>query len=192
MGAEHRTRLQPQQRRASALYDARPAAGIQRVGASMWSGDIGSQLGDLATHANAQMHMSISGIDYFGADIGGFHRDALNSDLGDLYTRWFANGMVFDIPGRPRTTRIPSIPTAESSPRRLQSPALDRIGDKTSNQANVRQRYELSPYTYSLAYRAYLFAEPVAPPLVYYYQNTQTSAKPVTRSFWAAISWSGS
>ena len=49
--------------------------------------------------------------------------------------------------------------------------APDRIGDKTSNQANVRQRYELSPYTYSLAYRAYLFGEPVAPPLVYYYQN---------------------
>ena len=79
------------------------AAGIQRFGASMWSGDIGSQLGDLATHANAQMHMSMSGIDYFGADIGGFHRNALNSDLSDLYTRWFANGMMFDVPGRPHT-----------------------------------------------------------------------------------------
>ena len=40
-----------------------------------------------------------------------------------------------------------------------------------SNLANVRQRYELSPYVYSLAYRAYLFGEPVVPPLVYYYQN---------------------
>ena len=40
-----------------------------------------------------------------------------------------------------------------------------------SNLANVRQRYELSPYMYSLAYLAYLKGEPVAPPLVYYYQN---------------------
>jgi len=97
------------------------AAGIQRFGASMWSGDIGSELGDLATHGNAQMHMSMSGIDYYGADIGGFHRDALNSDLGDLYTRWFANGMMFDVPGRPHTdTHNLSIPAPEPAPRRLQ------------------------------------------------------------------------
>ena len=87
----------------------------------MWSGDIGSQLGDLATHANAQMHMSMSGIDYFGADIGGFHRDALNSDLGDLYTRWFANGMMFDVPGRPHTdTHTCPYPPPSPAPRRLQ------------------------------------------------------------------------
>jgi len=33
------------------------------------------------------------------------------------------------------------------------------------------QRYALSPYLYTLAYRASLAGEPVAPPLVYYYQN---------------------
>jgi len=148
------------------------AAGIQRFGASMWSGDIGSELGDLATHANAQMHMSMSGIDYYGADIGGFHRDALNSDLGDLYTRWFAYGMMLDVPGRPHTdTHTCPYPPPSPPPGGCNETAPDRIGDETSNQANVRQRYELSPYTYSLAYRAYLFGEPVAPPLVYYYQN---------------------
>src|SRR5271157_4667139 len=149
------------------------AAGIQRFGASMWSGDIGSQLGDLATHANAQMHMSMSGIDYFGADIAGFHRNALNSDLSDLYTRWFANGMMFDVPGRPHTDThtcpYPPVPNPPSGA--CNETAPDKIGDFASNQANVRQRYELSPYTYSLAYRAYLFGEPLVPPLVYYYQN---------------------
>jgi len=150
------------------------AAGIQRFGVSMWSNDIGSQLGNLATHANAQMHMSMSGIDYFGADIGGFMRSALNSDLNDLYTRWFANGMMFDVPGRPHTdTHACPYPTPTPPPGDCNETAPDRIGNVPSNLANLRQRYELSPYIYSLAYRAYLFGEPVAPPMVYYYQNDQ-------------------
>ncbi|MGC1952083.1 MAG: TIM-barrel domain-containing protein [Gammaproteobacteria bacterium] len=138
------------------------AAGIQRFGAAMWSGDIGSNLANLATHLNAQMHMSLSGVDYFGSDIGGFHRGALDGgDLNKMYTQWFANGMLFDVPGRPHTENLCNC--KETAP--------DRIGDMASNLANVRARYELSPYLYSLAHRAYLEGEPVAPPLVYYYQN---------------------
>ena len=34
----------------------------------------------------------------------------------------------------------------------------------------LRQRYELIPYYYSLAYRAHLFGEPIVPPLVLYHQ----------------------
>src|SRR5262249_43445733 len=52
-------------------------AGIQRYGVAMWSGDIPSRLEALATHGNAQMHMSFSGIDYFGADVGGFRRETM-------------------------------------------------------------------------------------------------------------------
>ncbi len=115
------------------------ASGIQRFGVSMWSGDIGSDLANLATHFNAQMHMSMSGI----------------------YTEWFANGMMFDVPGHPHTENLCNC--KETAP--------DLIGEKASNLANVRQRYELSPYLYSLAYRAYLAGEPLVPPLVYYYQN---------------------
>ena len=138
------------------------AAGIQRFGVSMWSGDIGSNLANLAAHTNAQMHMSMSGVDYFGSDIGGFHREALNGgDLNKTYTQWFASGMVFDVPGRPHTENLCN----------CKQTAPDLIGDKASNLANDRQRYELSPYLYSLAHRAYLAAEPVVPPLVYYYQN---------------------
>ena len=37
------------------------AAGTQRFGAAMWSGDIASNLLSLASHFNAQMHMSFSG-----------------------------------------------------------------------------------------------------------------------------------
>ena len=110
---------------------------------------------------NVQMHMSMSGIDYFGADIGGLYRSALDGDLNDLYTQWFANGMAFDVPGRPHTENLCNC--RETAP--------DRVGDMLSNLDNVRQRYELSPYTYSLAYRAYLYGEPLVPPLFYYYQS---------------------
>ena len=135
------------------------AAGIQRFGAAMWSGDIAGRLGSLAAHAANQMHMSLSGMDYYGADIGGFHRN-LDGDLNEMYTRWFAYGMLFDVPGRPHVENLCNC--KETAP--------DRIGDRNGNLANARLRYELIPYLYSLAHRANRFAEPVVPPLVYYYQ----------------------
>ncbi len=136
------------------------AAGIQRFGAAMWSGDIASRLSSLAAHAANQMHMSFSGIDYYGADIGGFHRN-LEEDLDKMYTQWYGYGMMFDIPGRPHVENLCNC--KETAP--------DRIGDLKSNMANTRLRYSIAPYLYSLAHRAYLFAEPLMPPLVYYYQD---------------------
>ena len=135
--------------------------GIQRFGTGMWSGDIGSNMGSLATHYNAQMQMSFSGIDYFGADVGGFHREALDGDLNELYQQWFADASAFDVPVRPHTFNLGK--NNETAP--------DRIGDLKSNLANIRQRYELSPYYYSLGFRAHLFGEPLVAPLVYYYQD---------------------
>ena len=63
-------------------------SGSQRYGVSMWSGDIGANLPSLAAHMNVQMHMALSGIDYFGSDVGGFHRQALmpGVTVDELYT----------------------------------------------------------------------------------------------------------
>lgn len=150
-------------------------AGTQRFGAAVWSGDIGSSLELLATHCNAQLHMSLSGIDYYGADIGGFRREGLpyNEEHAhlqyedDLYTQWFANGAWFDVPVRPHTDN-----SFQASRQYDTSPHL--VGDAASNLANIRQRYELTPYYYSLAHRAYREGEPLIPPLVYYYQDDRT------------------
>jgi len=133
-------------------------AGIQRFGAAMWSGDIGSNLTSLATHLDVQAQMSFSGIDFFGADIGGYHREALDGDLNQMYTTWFANGSLLDVPVRPHTENLCNC--KETAP--------DRIGDLPSNLDNLRLRYSLIPYLYSLAYRAHLYGEPVVPPLVLY------------------------
>lgn len=137
------------------------AAGIQRTGAAMWSGDIGSKLTALAGQQNVQLHMSMSGVDYFGSDIGGFRREMLNSDLNELYTQWFANSAWFDVPVRPHTEDL--CECNQTSP--------DQIGDVASNRANIQRRYELTPYYYSLAHNAYTNGDPLVPPLVYQYQN---------------------
>lgn len=136
-------------------------AGSQRYGVNMWSGDIAGNLSSLTTHMNAQMHLSMSGIDYYGSDIGGFHRQPMGqSELDDMYTQWFANGCLFDIPLRPHVNNLDG--TKETAP--------DRIGDLEANRANLRQRYSLIPYLYSLAYRAHLAGDPVFPPPVYLFQ----------------------
>ncbi|MGJ3252743.1 MAG: TIM-barrel domain-containing protein [Elainellaceae cyanobacterium] len=149
------------------------APGSQRYGVAMWSGDIGADLQLLATHLNAQMHMSLSGIDYYGSDIGGFRREGMPYNANhagnrhyedELYTQWFANGAWFDTPIRPHTDN-----SFQTSLRYETSPHL--VGDIESNLANLRQRYELIPYYYSLAYRAYLFGEPLMPPPLFYYQD---------------------
>ena len=95
--ARHKVRSRP------FILSRSGAPGIQRFGAALWSGDIGSNLRSLAAHANAQMHMSLSGVDYFGSDVGGFHREALEGDLNELYTRWLAYSSLFDVPVRPHT-----------------------------------------------------------------------------------------
>jgi alpha-glucosidase (family GH31 glycosyl hydrolase) len=141
------------------------APGSQRYGVAMWSGDIGSDLSNLATQFNVQMHMSLSGMDYFGSDIGGFHRGGSEEKLDETYTQWFANSSLLEIPVRAHTENLCNC--KETAP--------DRIGDVPSNLANIRLRYALSPYLYSLGHRAFLDGEPVFPPLVYYYQTDQSA-----------------
>jgi alpha-glucosidase len=136
------------------------APGSQRLGVSMWSGDIGANLESLAAHLQVQGQMSLSGIDYFGSDIGGFYRSNVVGGIDNVYTPWFAVGSLLDVPLRPHTNNLCD----------CQETAPDRVGDLQSNLANVRLRYALSPYLYSLAHRAYLYGEPLFPLLVYYYQ----------------------
>ncbi|MEJ2749542.1 MAG: glycoside hydrolase family 31 protein, partial [Anaerolineae bacterium] len=145
-----------------AILSRSGTTGIQRYGAAMWSADIGSNFDSLAAQMNAQMQMSFSGIDYFGSDIGGFHRGNISgADLDELYTVWLANSALLDVPVRPHTENLCNC--KETAP--------DRIGDLASNLANIRLRYSLSPYLYSLAHRAYLAGEPIVPPLVFYFQE---------------------
>jgi len=136
-------------------------SGIQRYGVAMWSGDIGARLTSLTTHLNTQMHMSLSGMDYFGSDIGGFHRQNAEGPVDEMYTQWFAVGSLLDVPVRVHTMNLPN--DRETAP--------DRVGDRASNLFNLRQRYALNPYYYSLAHAANENGEAIFPPLLFHFQN---------------------
>jgi alpha-glucosidase len=123
----------------------------------MWSGDIGVPLANLRSHFNAQMHMSLSGIDYFGSDIGGFH----GTPWDEQYTQWFAAALFTDLPVRPHTQNLCNC--KETAP--------DRIGYTASNLFNAKQRYAFNPYYYTLAHQAWREGKAVVAPLVYGYQQ---------------------
>jgi alpha-glucosidase len=131
-------------------------SGVQRTGAGMWSGDIAANMGALTAHLNAQMHMSLSGIDYYGSDVGGFHRraDTLDGDAGELFTQWFANASLFDFPLRSHVWNLAN--NLQTSPATM--------GERASNLANAKRRFELHPYVYTLAHRAAERGEPVVYP----------------------------
>lgn len=149
-------------RRRPFILSRSGTSGSQRYGVSMWSGDIGANAGSLATHLNTQLHMSLSGMDYYGSDIGGFHRGGIQGDsLNELYTQWLANAAMIEVPMRAHTENLCNC--KETAP--------DRVGHRPSNLANLRLRYSLTPYYYSLAHRARLHAEPLVPPLVYHFQS---------------------
>ncbi|MBX3021808.1 MAG: DUF5110 domain-containing protein [Bdellovibrionales bacterium] len=133
----------------------------QRFGVAMWSGDIGSNLESLESTVRAQGHMSLSGMDYFGSDTGGFHREGVRGKEGEMYTQWFVNSAMFDTPLRPHTLNLCNC--RETAP--------DRVGHVPSNLAAARLRHTLQPYYYSLAHEAQRVGEPLVAPLVYYFQD---------------------
>ena len=63
-------------------------AGDQRFGAGHWTNDTGADWTTFAAHLNALCNYGLSGMSYFGSDIGGF----TGTPSDDLYVRWFQFG----------------------------------------------------------------------------------------------------
>ncbi|UXI02967.1 TIM-barrel domain-containing protein [Photobacterium sp. TY1-4] len=157
--------------------------GSQRYGAGLWSGDIGGRLDHMNLHYNAAMQMSFAGIDYYSSDVGGFWRkgdDKGNRDTAiapgtgysedEMYSLWFANAAWLDIPLRPHGNNC-GMPGATGNDCIVTETSPAMIGNTAGNLSNLRQRYELIPYYYSLAHRAYQYGEPVITPMPFYYQD---------------------
>ncbi|MBI4929061.1 MAG: glycoside hydrolase family 31 protein [Anaerolineae bacterium] len=65
-------------------------AGSQRLGVSVWSGDIHSTFEDLARQIPAGLNIGMSGIPYWGSDIGGFTGGQIDDPaFHELLVRWF-------------------------------------------------------------------------------------------------------
>jgi len=83
-------------------------AGMQRYASFLWSGDIYSTWETLKTQIPVGLNTSLSGIPYWGTDIGGFV--PTSEFTAELYLRWFQFGAfcpLFRCHGRTWKLRVP-------------------------------------------------------------------------------------
>ena len=120
--------------------------GLQRYSTASWSGDIGTSWTDMRMQMAAGLSYSMSGIPFWGMDIGGFsvmskfHDPAFNEEWQELQTRWHQFGAF-----------VPLFRTHGQWPRR----ELWYITAKGSSAYEsilwyMQLRYRLMPYLYSL------------------------------------------
>ena len=134
--------------------------GIAKWGGWVWSGDTESSWKTLEGQIAVGINHSLSLSPYWGSDIGGFYP---NKELtGELYARWFQFGAFcpsFRSHGRTWWTRLPwGWGLSEMGPienrdnpleSELNNPEIEKICRKYSE-----LRYQLMPYTYTLAWEA--------------------------------------
>jgi alpha-glucosidase (family GH31 glycosyl hydrolase) len=63
------------------------SAGVQRFGGFIWSGDVQARWETLATHVPNAINTGLSGLPYWGTDIGGFN--PTEEYTAELHVRWF-------------------------------------------------------------------------------------------------------
>jgi len=133
-------------------------AGMQRYAAFLWSGDVQSRWETLRTHVPVAINAGLSGIPYWGTDIGGFIPTA--EYTGELHVRWFQFGAFcpsFRAHGRHWHLRLPwgwdggdggppETNTFKPDPAELRNPRVEPILRKY-----LELRYRLLPYTYTIA-----------------------------------------
>jgi alpha-glucosidase/alpha-D-xyloside xylohydrolase len=84
------------------------SAGIQRFGGYIWSGDVQTRWETLKTHVAVAINTGLSGLPYWGTDIGGFNPTP--EYTAELHVRWFQFGAfnpLFRAHGRNWHLRLP-------------------------------------------------------------------------------------
>lgn len=131
-------------------------AGIQRY-AQTWSGDNLTCFEALKYNIGTMLGMSLSGVANQGSDIGGFYGIAPSKEL---FVRWVQNGIF-----QPRFS-IHSVNTDNS----VTEPWMFSDVKHLIRDA-IKLRYRLSPYLYSLMYRAHETGLPYFSPMIMEFQN---------------------
>lgn len=137
-------------------------AGMQRFAAFLWSGDVYSTWETLKNHVPIAINTGLSGIPYWGTDIGGFV--PTKEYTGELHVRWFQFGAfcpLFRAHGRTWHLRLPwgwntgelglsevanyTGGAADPDPSELHNADVEPICRKY-----LELRYQLMPYLYSV------------------------------------------
>jgi alpha-glucosidase (family GH31 glycosyl hydrolase) len=133
------------------------AAGMQRFGATTWSGDINNDFATLEAQVPLGLNTGLSGVPYWGTDVGGFFHPV--PETSELYARWFQLGAfspIFRSHGWVWREHVPWAHGAEVE-------AVCR--------RYAELRYRLLPYTYTLAWQAHTQGLPLMRPLVLNYPD---------------------
>ena len=133
------------------------AAGMQRFGATCWSGDINNDFPTLEAQIPLGLNTGLSGIPYWGTDIGGFFHPI--PETAELYARWFQLGAFSPIFRSHGWVWREHVPWAHG-------PEVEAICRRYAE-----LRYRLLPYTYTLAWEAHTLGLPLMRPLVLNYPD---------------------
>jgi alpha-glucosidase (family GH31 glycosyl hydrolase) len=130
---------------------------MQRFGASTWSGDINNDFPTLEAQVPLGLNTGLSGVPYWGTDVGGFfHSVPLTAEL---YARWFQFGAFTPIFRSHGWVWREHVPWAHG-------PGIEAICRRYAE-----LRYQLLPYTYTLARQAHERGLPLMRPLVLNYPD---------------------
>jgi alpha-glucosidase/alpha-D-xyloside xylohydrolase len=132
------------------------SAGVQRYGGFVWSGDVQSRWETLKTHVPVAINSGLSGLAYWGTDIGGFIPTA--EYTGELHVRWFQFGAfspLFRAHGRHWHLRLPwGWNGGDGGPNETQSYRPDPAELRNAEvepicRKYLELRYRLMPYLYT-------------------------------------------
>jgi alpha-glucosidase len=130
-------------------------AGLQRH-ALVWTGDNDSSWEHLADSVQMLLNLSLSGVAFCGADVGGFHHHT----TGELLARWMQLAAF-----TPFFRNHSNIRTIDQEPWAF-GPEVEAIC-----RTYIELRYQLLPYLYGLFVQAHRHGTPIMRPLFWHYQN---------------------
>lgn len=144
------------------------SAGLQRLGAFTWSGDVQRSFSGLAAQVPMMLGMGMSGLAYHGSDIGGFTGPRTSPEL---YVRWMQYGAF-----------CPFMRAHSAG----QDPEPWAFGEEAERICTefIELRYRLLPYIYDCAEENSASGMPLARPLALAYPGDSTAASLDTQYLW--------
>jgi alpha-glucosidase/alpha-D-xyloside xylohydrolase len=157
-------------------------AGMQRYASFLWSGDVYSTWETLKVHIPIAINTALSGIPYWGTDIGGFV--PTKEFTAELYLRWFQFGAfctLFRCHGRTWKLRLPwGWNTGDPGPVEISNYSGAAIPDPSQLHNELVEpicrkylnlRYRMLPYLYSAAHACATTGMPILRALWLHYPD---------------------
>jgi alpha-glucosidase len=169
------------------------SAGVQRFGGFIWSGDIQSRWETLKNHVPIAVNTGLSGLPYWGTDIGGFYPTA--DYTGELFVRWFqfaAFCPLFRSHGRNWHLHLPwGWDGGDGGPSEVNNYTVDP-NEMHNKQVEpicrqyLELRYKLMPYLYTAVRDCTKTGLPIMRSMWLHYPNDATAVARGDQYLWGA------